>query len=254
LEKFKITSWDDRRDLIVPGDHNSTILFCTDHWISLCNRAIEDHGAFFVALSGGSTPKAIFERITSPPFSSRIDWAKVHLFWSDERAVAPDHPDSNFGMAMHAGLSKMPIPKNQIHRMVAETAIEQNALAYEKEILSSLKDLSFDLIMLGIGEDGHTASLFPHTQAVQVKDRLVVANFLPDKNIWRMTFTFDCINRASHIAVYVLGANKKYILGQILQTSNPLPAQRVGTQERHALWIADEAAASEIHKSKGKTL
>src|SRR5580692_9368376 len=100
IEKLKITPWDERRDLIIPGDHYSTTFFCTDHWISLYNRSISDHGAFYVALSGGSTPKAIFERITSPPHDAQLDWSKVHLFWSDERAVPPDHPDSNFHMAM----------------------------------------------------------------------------------------------------------------------------------------------------------
>src|SRR5690349_16570907 len=130
IDKLKITPWDARRDLIVPGDHNSTILFCTDHWIAVCNQSISEHGAFFVALSGGSTPKSIFERITSPPYNTRIDWSKVHLFWSDERAVAPEHPDSNYHMAMQAGLGRMPIPKEHIYRMHAEDNIEANALAY----------------------------------------------------------------------------------------------------------------------------
>jgi 6-phosphogluconolactonase len=250
-DRMKVTSWDHRRDLIVPGDHYSTTIFCTDHWIAACNRSISDHGAFFVALSGGSTPKSIFERITSDPYASRIDWSKVHLFWSDERAVPPDHPDSNYHMAMQAGLQNMPIPKAQIHRMQAERDIEQNALAYEKTVLSVLKGRPFDLVMLGMGEDGHTASLFPFTQALDETQRLVVANYLPDKKIWRMTFTFTCINQAAHIAIYVLGASKKYILAEVLTSPDQfgrLPIQRIGTPEHHALWIADESAASELLK------
>jgi 6-phosphogluconolactonase len=249
IHRLKITPWDTRRDLIVPGDHYSTTQFCTDHWISICNQSINDHGAFFVALSGGSTPKSIFERITSPPYDTRIDWSKVHLFWSDERAVAPQHPDSNYHMAMQAGLGRMPIPKDHIHRMQAEENCEANALAYEKMIQSVLKERSFDLVMLGMGEDGHTASLFPHSKALQAKNRLVVANFLPEKDMWRMTFTFECINQASRIAIYVLGANKKYILADVLFSSDQFdrfPVQRIGTPEHHALWIVDEAAASEI--------
>src|SRR5262249_37810698 len=156
--------------------------------------------------------KAIFERLTKPPYSTRIDWSKVHLFWSDERAVPPDHPDSNYRMAMEAGLSKMDIPASQIHRMHAETAIEDNARLYEKTIQHVLKLNSFDLVMLGVGEDGHTASLFPDTEALHApEERSVVANYLPDKKIWRMTFTFSCINRARHSVVYVLGASKKSI-------------------------------------------
>jgi 6-phosphogluconolactonase len=253
FERLKINPWDNRRDLIVPGDNYSTTLFCTDHWISVCNQSIKDHGAFFVALSGGSTPKSIFERITASPYNARIDWSKVHLFWSDERAVAPDHPDSNYHMAMQAGLNKMPIPKEQIHRMCAEEKIEENALNYENTIKHLLKGRPFDLVMLGMGEDGHTASLFPHTQALNASHRLVVANYLPDKKTWRMTFTFECINQASHIAIYVLGANKKYMLAEVLNSSNQfdrLPSQRVGTPEHHALWIVDEAAADEILKNR----
>lgn len=249
IDRLKITPWDTRRDLIVPGDHYSTILFCTDHWISICNHSIHDHGAFFVALSGGSTPKAIFERISSPPFDNRIDWSKVHLFWSDERAVPSDHSESNYHMAMEAGLKKMPIPKEQIHRMHAETHIDTNALSYEKNMKSILKGRPFDLVMLGIGEDGHTASLFPHSKALQEQERFVIANYIEEKKTWRMTFTFTCINSASHIAIYVLGASKKYILNEVLSSPDQFdrfPAQRVGTPEHHALWIADESAASEI--------
>lgn len=249
IDKLKITPWDERRDLIIPGDHWATTLFCTEHWLSVYHRAIADHDAFFVALSGGSTPKSIFERISSPPYNHKINWSKVHLFWSDERAVPPDHADSNYHMAMQAGLNKMPILKEHIHRMHAEECIEKNALAYEREIQTVLQGRPFDLIMLGMGEDGHTASLFPHTEALKAKQRTVVANYLPDKKIWRMTFTFECINRADHIAMYVLGANKKYILAEVLispEEFDRLPAQRVGTPQHPALWIADEAAASEL--------
>lgn len=251
LEKLMINPWDARRDLIIPGDHHATVLFSVNHWIAVCNRAIADHGAFYVALSGGSTPKAIFERISSSPYCDKIDWSKVHLFWSDERAVPADHPDSNYHMAMEAGLKKMPIPPQNIHRMQAEDKIEEQALAYEQIIQSVLHNKSFDLIMLGMGEDGHTASLFPYTSALHVSNRLVVANLLPEKKIWRMTFTFDCINQASNICFYVIGASKKYRLAEILSSRDDfdrLPSQRVGTPEHHALWIVDDAAAFELLK------
>jgi len=137
IEKLQPRSWDERRDLIVPGDFQTTLIFCVEHFIMLSKQSIRDHGAFFVALSGGSTPKAIFELLTSPPYDQMLEWNKVHLFWSDERAVPPDSPESNYHMAMHSGLSKMPILQDQIHRMRAEGVISQNALAYEQEIAAT---------------------------------------------------------------------------------------------------------------------
>lgn len=249
IEKLQPRAFDDRREIIVPGDQQMTLIFCVEHFISLATLAIRDHGAFFVALSGGSTPKAIFERLSSPPYDQMIDWSKVHLFWSDERACPPTDPESNYHMAMQAGLAKLPIPPSQIHRMRAEEKIEDNALAYEKTITETLKGLPFDLVMLGMGEDGHTASLFPHTEGLKIDNRLVIGNFIPQKKTWRMTFTFSCINSANHIVIYVIGASKKYILAEVLLSPYQLenyPVQHIGTPKTRALWIADEAAAVEL--------
>ncbi len=240
---------DNRRDLVIPGETETTLNYCAQHFISIAKSAIEDHGAFFVALSGGSTPKAIFELLTAAPFNQMVDWSKVHLFWSDERAVGPENTDSNFHMAMHAGLGKMPIPKDQIHRMQAEKDIEENALAYEQKIKEILKGRPFDLVMLGMGEDGHTASLFPHTEGLKAKNRLVIANYIPEKKTWRMTFTFECINQAENIAIYVLGASKKSTLAEVLLSPDQFdhfPIQKIGTPSHHALWIVDVAAAEEL--------
>src|SRR6185369_8606463 len=192
-------------ELLVPGDYDATLHFCVEHFINTCRDAIQDHGQFFVALSGGSTPKAIYELLCQPPYSSEIEWSKIHLFWSDERSVPPTSPDSNYHMAMKAGFEKMLFVPEHIHRMVAETDIEKHALQYEKKILKTLQGQSFDLIMLGMGEDGHTASLFPETEALKAKGRLVVANHVPQKETWRMTLTFDCINDAANTVFYVMG-------------------------------------------------
>jgi 6-phosphogluconolactonase len=242
-------AWDARRDLIVPGDYNTTLIFCVEHFISCAQAAIQDHGAFYVALSGGSTPKAIFEHLTNGPLAHTLDWTKVHLFWGDERTVPPDHPDSNYLMAMNYGLRNMPIPQHQIHRMVAEDHLEENARLYEETIRRVMGSRPFDLVMLGMGEDGHTASLFPHTAGLHVTDRLVIANQIPQKNCARMTLTFACINRAQTIVFYVLGASKKYMLSEVLKSPpdyDRLPSQAVGTLEHKALWIADEAAAANL--------
>jgi 6-phosphogluconolactonase len=169
-----------------------------------------------------------------------MDWSRVLLFWSDERAVPPDHPDSNYRMAMEAGFKKVSIPPSQIHRMHAEEHIEENALKYEKTIEHVLQGRPFDLVMLGMGEDGHTASLFPHTEGLKVKDRLVIANYIPEKNAWRMTLTFPCINQAAHVSIYALGDAKKPMLKKVFENWGIYPIEQVGTEAHPALWIVDK--------------
>lgn len=246
LEPYHIL--DARRKIVVPGDLELTLAFATDHWIQIGNEAIQKHGFFAVALSGGSTPKKIFQRLAT--MEERLDWTKVFLFWSDERSVPPTHPDNNYRMAMEdGGLSQLPIPQNQIFRMVAEEDIEDNAKAYEDVILDKLGSHPLDLVMLGMGEDGHTASLFPHTLALKTTGRLIVPNFIPQKNAWRMTFTYECINRSLHICVYVTGAAKAELLDKVLTgPSNPseYPSQMVGTETHPALWIIDSEAAKNL--------
>lgn len=248
IESLKVHSWDDRREILIPGNETATIDICVRHFITSCRRAIEDHGAFFVALSGGSTPKAVYQQLTSPPYSDKIDWTKVWLLWGDERSVPPTDDESNYKMAMDAGFAKMPIPKEQIIRMKAEAHIEENALAYEK-ILQKKQPL--DLVILGMGEDGHTASLFPQTEALKAKNRLVVANYVPQKNTWRMTLTYEAINSAHNIVIYVIGASKKETLKEIFQSEEQFeryPIQLIGTKEHKALWILDDQAASDLIK------
>lgn len=246
-----IKPFNDRWNLVIPGDHISTLLFCTQHFIAACKEAIRDHGAFYVALSGGSTPKALFERITAPPQCDEIDWPHVHLFWSDERAVPPTDPDSNYHMAMEAGFKNMPIPKEQIHRMPAETKNDEDAKKYEQEVQEALQGKPMDLVMLGMGEDGHTASLFPKSPALTAKHRQVVSHLANEERGWRMTFTIDFINAARAIVLYVLGAQKKHILADaLLSKAIKYPVQHVGTPSHPALWIADEAAAAELLKKQ----
>lgn len=240
--------WDERRKITIPGDKDETILFCAQHFAECAKKAIEDHGAFYVALSGGSTPKAIYNLLCKS-YLNKIDWSKVHLFWSDERNVPPSELDSNYNMALRSGFDKISIPKENIHRMVAENEIEQNALEYEKTIDSVLKGAPFDLIMLGMGDDGHTASLFPGTLGLKEASRSVIANFVPQKNAWRMTMTFPLINQAKNIAIYVIGDSKKERILSVLSEkdeSKLLPSARVGSKEHPALWIADKEASSLI--------
>jgi 6-phosphogluconolactonase len=245
----KIQSFDERRDIVVGGTAEETLNFCLEHFIAAANQAIEEHGFFTVALSGGSTPNGIFKRLALPENLQRINWKKVYVFWSDERAVPPENPESNFGTAMEAGIKNLGIPAGNIHRMIAEQDIESNALAYEKLILEKVSGAKFDLIMLGMGDDGHTASLFPHTRGLHSQDQLVVANYIDTKRIWRMTFTYKLINQAKQVVIYVIGRNKSGTLKNVLKgpfTPDELPSQKIGTPDRHALWIVDAAAAYEL--------
>lgn len=239
----KVFAFDDRRDIAVPGDEKATLEFSVEHFLSIGKQAIAERGRFAVALSGGSTPKAIYQRLASKEF----DWQNIYLFWSDERCVPPYHPDSNYHMAMEAGFSKVGIPPQHIFRMQAEGDVEEGALHYEEQIRRSLPDLRFDLVMLGVGEDGHTASLFPKTHGLHAPERLAIANYVPQKQVWRMTLTYECINAARHIVFYAIGASKASIVKTVLtEPFDPdlLPAQKVGTPEHKALWIFDEAASA----------
>jgi 6-phosphogluconolactonase len=239
---------DTRRKIALPGDSTTTLNFAVDLWIDIAKKAILEHGFFAVALSGGSTPKQIFQKLSS--MQTDLDWSRVFIFWSDERSVPPTDPDSNYRMAMEeGGLSLLPIPKDQIFRMVAEADLEANAKAYEDVILDKLGSNPFDLVMLGMGDDGHTASLFPYTEALKVKGRLVIPNFIPEKNTWRMTFTYECINRSLNICLYVMGGSKAQTLEHVLlgpPNYEQYPSQRIGSQTNPALWIVDAEAGKNL--------
>lgn len=232
-------------ELLVLGDASTTLQFCYDDWLNTADQAIKEKGSFFVALSGGSTPKSIFMKLAKA--EKNLDWSKVYFFWSDERAVSPNDPESNYHMAMtEAGLKTLPLKSDHIFRMQAETAIKENALAYEKTIKKVLKNAPFDLIMLGLGEDGHTASLFPYTLALEEKKRLVIENEVPQKKCFRMTFTYPLINQAKKICFYIIGESKAQILEKILFGPLEYPSQKIGTLANPALLLADQAAAARV--------
>ncbi len=242
-----ITPLDEKREVAILGYKEEAIRYAAEHFIQAAKESIAERGIFNVALSGGSTPKAIFQTLTSPPYSTLVDWKKVNLFWSDERAVPPQHPESNFRMAMEAGFDKL-MPAANVFRMQGEGDIEKNAHEYEKILLKIVKDGALDYIMLGMGEDGHTASLFPKTHGLHCdEDRLVIGNFIPRLKDWRMTLTFSCINAAKQIVVYILGKSKAEMLRRIVQDpAQPdlYPLQAVGTPDNKLLIIADKEAAS----------
>lgn len=242
-----IKSFDERRDLIILENKEKAISFSIDEFLKIAKDAIQENDKFTVALSGGSTPKAIYEGVYAKGRNS-LDWSKVWLFFGDERAVPPTDPDSNYHMAMQA-FGKLPIPKHQIFRMEAEGDIRKKAKEYEKIIETHVGPDLFDLVMLGMGEDGHVASLFPETEALKIQGEAVAANFVPQKNSFRMTLTFDCINNSSHIHLYVFGSAKKEMVKRVLMPPSKapiLPAELVGTSAQKALWILDQDAAEDL--------
>lgn len=239
------------RELIVPGDTQSTIHFAVCHFLKLANSSIQKYGKFVVALSGGSTPNAIYSSLEK--LGSKTDWSRVHLFWGDERPVPPDHPDSNYRAAMNSGLKNLPIPDKQIHRMIAEKNIEKEAENYEALIRQeSTGNTSFDLVMLGVGEDGHIASLFPNTEGLDESSRWVIANEVPQKNTFRMTITYPCIRAAKAVVIYALGKSKQSIISQILRSpsTSKWPASQVGTNSHPVLWIVDKDGIVEYSKNR----
>lgn len=248
--KAKIQKLGDKRNIAVVGNENETVDYCVEYFIKTANTAIKDHGFFTVALSGGSTPKAIFKKLSEEENAGKVDYTKVLLFWSDERNVAADNIESNYKMAMDAGFGSLPVLEDHVFPMDGTGNLEFNAKAYEALIESAMPSKKFDLVMLGMGDDGHTASLFPNTSALHVKNRLVVANDVPQKKCSRLTLTFDCINQAKNIVIYVLGKGKADMIVQVLTSKDNidvLPIQGVGTKDHPALYILDQDAASKLN-------
>ncbi|MBC6936581.1 MAG: 6-phosphogluconolactonase [Chloroflexi bacterium] len=214
--------------------------------VQAAKTAVAARRHFYFALSGGSTPRLLYERLASETAFERDWWRHTHIFWGDERCLPPTHPDSNYHMARAALLDHVPIPPENIHRMAGEREPEQAAADYEVELERAFGGAPrFDLILLGMGRDGHTASLFPHTPALRERTRRAVANFYaPVEPPWRITLTLPVINAAGVIFL-VSGADKAETLRQVLEGEykpDDLPAQLV-RPAGGSLWLVDTAAA-----------
>ncbi|MGZ4878330.1 MAG: 6-phosphogluconolactonase [Candidatus Angelobacter sp.] len=214
------------------------------------SEAIRVRGKFTVALSGGSTPKRLYSLLATRP---SISWDKICFFWGDERHVPPDHTDSNYRMANEALLSKVPVRPENIFRIRGEeTDADAAALQYEVTLqqffqLPPGEFPRFDLILLGLGPDGHCASLFPDTSALSERRRLVVANWVEKLKTHRITFTFPVLNQAACVIFLASGPDKAPILHQVLEnTSANLPSQHVRPIDGKLLWLVDSAAASDL--------
>ncbi len=207
--------------------------------VRLGTEALAERGVFHLALSGGSTPLPLYAMLALPEWRARLDWAHVQVYWADERCVPPDHAQSNYRMAYEALLLPLGVPSANIHRMQGELDPEAAAATYS----DSLAAVTLDLILLGMGEDAHTASLFPETAALGETARPCVANYVPKLAAWRLTLSAPYINTARHKVFLVNGANKATALKAVLHGApdpQRYPAQLIGA----ARWLVDNEAAA----------
>jgi 6-phosphogluconolactonase len=223
-----------------------------DEVLHAATESIAQRGRFTLVLAGGSTPKNLYTLIAAN--AAAVPWDKIYFFWGDERHVPPDHPDSNFRMANEALLSKVPVPAANIFRIPAENPDASAAAQAYEETLRKFFGLGagefprFDLILLGIGPEGHTASLFPETAALQEKSRLVVANWVEKLKANRITMTLPVFNAAREVAFLVSGTDKAPIVHEALEGKNPekYPCRMVEPNDGKLIWFVDRAAASEL--------
>ena len=235
----------------------------------LADQYVIGCGRFTVALSGGSTPRAMFSLLAAEPFLETVPWSSIYFFWGDERCVPPDHPDSNYRMTADVLLSKVPVPRDNIFRIPAELPDPEEAATEYTSTLTSFflagpganrtgtAPLSsvprFDLVFLGMGPDGHTASLFPHTTALQAGERIAVANYVEKFKAHRITLTAATINNARNVTFLAAGEDKAETLRNVLEGSyqpDVYPSQLIRPRNGTLLWLVDETAARMLNEFK----
>lgn len=209
-----------------------------EHFVALAQK-----DSFGVALSGGSTPKLLYQ-LLADQFQTQVPWSRTQFFWSDERHVPPDHPDSNYRMAYETLLSRVPVPESNVHRVFGENpSAQQAADEYEKVIVPRL-----DLILLGLGTDGHTASIFPGSEVLHETKRLVAAPWVEKLNTYRITMTLPLLNNGASIVFLVSGAEKAQIVKEVLEGPKKYPAQFVNPTDGELIWMLDRDAARNLNR------
>jgi len=241
-------------EIIVCRDLQELNRKAAEQFIALAGAASAQAERFAVALSGGSTPKALYELRGSAEYRDRVEWSRVHLFWGDERCVPLDHPESNFRMVQESLLNRVQIPPENVHRMAGEKEPEAAAEEYEKELRRFLNSTSdrpprFDLVYLGLGEDGHTASLFPGSAAVSENRRWVTTAYVERLKAYRLTLTLSVINAAAQVTFLISGASKRAIVNQLLGAgldSSNFPAAKVSPPDGKLAWLITKDAAGDF--------
>jgi 6-phosphogluconolactonase len=235
---------------------NPAALACraAQYFVEMAGEAVEAHGRARIAISGGATPQAAFELLADPahPWRGRMPWEALDIYWVDERCVPADNADSNYRMTRESLLDHISLRPEQIHRIEGELEPEAAAARYESELRSSFRlegaeSPRFDLVALGLGADGHTASLFPRTGAIHEMSRLVTANHVPQKDAWRITLTWPVINRARSVFFLIAGQDKASVLKEVLMGAydpERLPSQLIWPSSGILTLILDKAAAA----------
>jgi 6-phosphogluconolactonase len=247
-------------DIQVAPDPTSFARMAAEHIAALAGEAITTNGRFTIALSGGNTPRPVYALLATAELAKQIDWASVQVFFGDERCVPPDHPESNYRMAKEALLDHVPLPPENVHRMRGEDDPTRAATEYGQELQRVFggdpdggpPPAGFDLILLGMGDNGHTASLFPGTAAIHEQKRWVMAVYAEAVSMWRLTLTPAIINDATQVTFLVAGQAKADTLRQVLEgpyQPDLLPAQVVKPTHGRLTWLLDQAAASRLTRT-----
>jgi len=244
----------DTKEVRVVPDTPSLFQAAAKEFVSQAEAGIKAQGRFTVALSGGSTPRGLFS-VLAANYRDRLPWDKVFIFWSDERHVPPESSESNYRMAYESLLSKVPVPQTNIFRIPAENPDARQVAAEYGETVRRFFQApqgafpQFDLILLGMGPDGHTASLFPGSSAVHEKERLVVSTWVEKLKTDRITFTAPLINRAKVVMFLIAGADKSEALREVLEGNQPAeryPSRLIHPADGRLIWLADQAAAATL--------
>jgi 6-phosphogluconolactonase len=238
------------RQILIKQDLDELSSAAVDQFAQIANRSIIAHGSFSVGLAGGSTPSHFYSLLASDNHRLKLDWSRVDFFLGDERHVPPDSEQSNFRMAKETLLDPLDISPARIHRWQSELSdANEAANAYEAELKAYIdrSGRPLDLVLLGLGEDAHTASLFPNTSALREIDRLAIANWVEKLNSYRLTITFSTINEAANVIFLVAGRYKSEAVKMVLEGEfrpDDLPAQFVNPKSGDLFWMLDDAAAS----------
>jgi 6-phosphogluconolactonase len=238
----------------------ATALGAAQLFLDAAVKAAAARGVARIAISGGTTPKTMFQLLADPgePFLKQVPWDRIELYWVDERCVPPDNAESNYRMTKEALLSKVPLAAEHVHRMEGELQPEVAAARYESVIRNTFKlegaeTPTFDLVLLGMGDDGHTASLFPHTESLNEMSHIVVPNHVPQKDAWRITLTWPVINQGREVAFLIEGAGKAQVLHDVFHgpyQPETYPSQIIRPASGRLTLLLDAAAAAKLPEPK----